>query len=78
MIHLSLFSASYLPNSLITGVLCPTIKKEIVDIGIGIYQSTETVIVGTVTVTPETAVITIMELLLKLTESEEEGGLGTD
>jgi hypothetical protein len=42
------------------------------------YQSTETVIVGTVSVTPEAVVITIMELLLKLTESEEEGGLGTD
>jgi hypothetical protein len=42
------------------------------------YPSTETVIVGTVTVTPETVVITIMELLLKLTESEQEGGLRTD
>jgi hypothetical protein len=56
-----------------------TVRKEIVDIGIGMHQSAGIIITETITIESVTTVSTTMEpLLLKLTESEEKGGLRTN
>ena len=52
-----------------------TVSQEIVDIEIAMYQSAEIVKTDTITIEPRTIVITAVELLLKLTISEHEGGL---
>jgi hypothetical protein len=52
-----------------------TASKEIVDIETAMYRNAGTIITATITIEPWTIVIISMQLLFKLTVSEEEGGL---
>ena len=50
-----------------------TVSKAIVDIEIAMYQIARIVIPGTITIEPGTIAITAMQLLLKLTVSDQGG-----